>query len=73
MTDKIAIMGSGILAKVFAERARELGIESHCFSFNPADLACDVVDCFHEINILDTDSISKICKDEGITGVIATT
>lgn len=73
MADRIAIMGSGILAKVFAERARELGIESHCFSFNPTDLAVAVVDYFHEVNILDTDSISKICKDEGITGVIATT
>lgn len=66
-------MGSGILAKVFAERARELGIESHCFSFNSKDIACDVVDYFHEIDIFDIDSITKICSENCVSGVIATT
>lgn len=73
MKDKIAIMGSGILAKVFAERARELGIESHCFSFDSMDLACDVVDYFHEVSIFDTDKIIEICKRDKINGIIATT
>ncbi|EGP4746874.1 ATP-grasp domain-containing protein [Enterococcus faecium] len=73
MTDKIAIMGSGILAKIFAERAKELGIESHCFSFDPTDLACSVVDYFYEVNIFDTNTITNICKKKEIGGVIATT
>ena len=73
MTDKIAIMGSGILAKIFAERAKELGIESHCFSFDSTDIACRVVDYFYKVNIFDTNTITKICKEKGIGGVIATT
>ncbi|EMF0615119.1 hypothetical protein G9L35_002410, partial [Enterococcus faecium] len=73
MTDKIAIMGSGILAKIFAERAKELGIESHCFSFDPTDVACSVVDYFYEVNIFDTNTITNICKKKEIGGVIATT
>lgn len=71
--DKIAIMGSGILAKVFAERARELNIESHCFSFDRKDLACSYVDYFHEVDIFDTETITKICRENNICGVIATT
>lgn len=60
--DKIAIIGSGILAKVFADRAKEIGIETHCFSFDKNDVACHSVDYFHEINIFDTDTIVDICK-----------
>ena len=62
--DKIAIIGSGILAKVFADRAKEIGIETHCFSFDKNDVACHSVDYFHEIDI---------CKKNGIGGVVATT
>lgn len=71
--DKIAIIGSGIMAKVVADRARELGIESHCFSFDSSDIACSAVDHFHEVNIFDTDEIIQICKENKISGVIATT
>lgn len=70
---KIAIIGSGILAKVFAERARELNIESHCFSFNSNDVACKYVDFFHEVNVFDVDTITEICKKNNVKGVIATT
>lgn len=70
---KIGIIGSGILSKEIAERARELGIESHCFSFNDKDVACPFVDCFHKINIFDTDKIIGICKRENVTGIIPTT
>lgn len=71
--DKIAIIGSGIMAKVIADRARELKIESHCFSFDSNDIACSVVDFFHEVNIFDTDEIIHICDENKINGVIATT
>jgi biotin carboxylase len=71
--DKIAIIGSGIMAKVVADRARELGIESHCFSFDNSDIACSAVDAFHEVDIFDTDEIIHICEENQIAGVIATT
>ena len=70
---KIALIGSGILSKEIAERARELNIETHCFSFNDQDVACPYVDFFHKVNIFDIDIITEICKREGIGGVIPTT
>ncbi len=71
--DKIAVIGSGIMAKVVGDRARELGIESHCFSYDSSDIACNAVDYFHEVNIFDTDEITRICLENKVTGVIATT
>lgn len=70
---KIALIGSGILSKEIAERAREINIETHCFSFNSKDVACECVDYFHNVNIFDVDAITKICKEVGVTGVIPTT
>lgn len=71
--DRIAIIGSGIIAKAIAIRARELKIESHCFSWDSHDVACAFVDFFHQVNIFDVDEITEICRKEGIQGVIATT
>lgn len=71
--DKIAIIGSGILAKAIAERARELKIETHCFSWDNQDIACTHVDYFHQLNIFEVDAITKICREAGVNGVIATT
>lgn len=70
---KIAIIGSGVMAKVIADRARELNIESHCFSWDRHDVACNSIDFYHEVNIFEVDEITKICKEYGINGVIATT
>lgn len=71
--DKIAIIGSGTIAKIFSERARELNIESHCFSWDKHDVACTSVDFFHEVNIFDIEKITHICKDNEVNGIIATT
>lgn len=69
----IALIGSGILSKELATRAKELGIETHCFSFNEKDVACNYVDFFHKIDIFDTERITKICKDYNVNGIIPTT
>jgi biotin carboxylase len=70
---KIAIVGSGVIAKTIAERAKELGIESHGFSFDSNDVACSSFTIFHEIDVFNVDEIIKICQTIGICGVIATT
>lgn len=71
--NKLAIIGTGVIAKTLTERCRELGVESHCFSFDRNDLASKTCDVFHEINIFDIEGIVEICRKEGISGVIATT
>ena len=71
--DKIAIIGSGYMAMILANRANELGIESHCFSYDQDSVAAKVAHKFHLINVLDTPGLIQVCRKEGITGVVATT
>lgn len=71
--NKIAIIGTGYMARIIAERAKELGIESHCFSNDENSVAAEVADYFHFVNILDVDTLLAICRKLEVTGVIATT
>ena len=71
--DRLAIIGTGYMARIIANRARELGIESHCFSNDANSVAGKVCDYFHNINILDTDALVNECRKIEINGVVATT
>lgn len=70
--DKLAIIGTGYMAKIIATRANELGIEPHCFSIDDNSVAAEVAH-FHRVNVLDVDSLTKVCRELGINGVVATT
>lgn len=70
---KIAIIGTGYMARIIAERAKKIGIESHCFSNDENSVAVSVADYFHNINILDLDKLLCECRKVRIDGVIATT
>lgn len=71
--NKLAVIGSGRMAWIVIRNAREMGIETHCFSNVESDYIHDVVDVFHNISIFEKDTIVNICLNEGIDGVIATT
>lgn len=71
--DKIAIVGAGYMAMIIADRAKELGVESHCFSNDENSVAIKSADYFHNVNILDVEELLKACEKIGINGVIATT
>lgn len=73
MTKKLAIIGAGHLAKIYADRCKELGVESHCFAWGKGAIARDSVDVFHEISVTEVDEILSICREIGIDGVVATT
>ena len=57
--DKIAIIGTGYMARIIASRAKELGVESHCFSNDSHSVAAEVADYFHYVNILDVDELLR--------------
>lgn len=71
--DKLAIIGSGYMARIIAERAKELKIESHCFSNDENSVAVNVADFFHNVSILDLDNLLLECEKIGINGVVTTT
>lgn len=70
---KLAIIGAGRMACIFAKNAREMHIETHCFAWDEGAIAKDYVDYFYPISIFEKEKILKKCKDIGINGIVATT
>ena len=69
----LAIIGAGYMASLFATKARELGIETHCFAWDKGAVAKSLVDMFYPISITEKDEILRICRSIPIDGVVATT
>lgn len=70
---KLAIIGSGRMAWIVGGNAREMGIETYCFSNVLTPYIKENVDHFIDISIFEKDKIVDICKENGVNGVIATT
>ncbi|MBP5664319.1 MAG: ATP-grasp domain-containing protein [Bacteroidales bacterium] len=70
---KLAIIGSGRMAWIFGREAKEMGIESHAFSFDNQCVAKETVTEHHLVNIMDMDKVLDICRQLKIDGVVPTT
>lgn len=70
---RLAIIGGGVMASYFGEACHRLGYEGHYFSMIDGKVDETKVDVFHEINIFEKDRIAEICKEIGVSGVVATT
>lgn len=70
---KLAIIGAGPMASIYANRARELGVETHCFAWAEGAMARDDVDVFHDISIMNFDAIEEVCRHERVNGILPTT
>lgn len=71
--EKLGIIGTGYMAMIIAQRAKELNIETHCFSVDDHSVAGTVVDYFHHVDVLDLDALIEACSKMKINGVVATT
>ena len=61
------------MAWIFGKNAKEMGVETHCFSFDEHAIARETVDYFHDISIKEKNHVLEACQDIGIDGVVATT
>jgi len=73
MCNSIAIIGAGVMAEVYAVKAREMNIDTHCFAWPEGAEAKDMVDYFYPISIFEMDTILEICREKQIGGVVCTT
>ena len=71
--DKLAIIGTGYMARIIAQRAKKIGVETHCFSNDEHSVAGEVCDYFHNVNILNVELLAEKCAELEINGVVATT
>lgn len=66
---KLAIIGASYLQLPLVKKAKEMGIETHCFAWIDGAVCNEFADFFYPISILDKDLILEKCKEIGIDGI----
>lgn len=70
MKPKLAIIGASYLQLPLVLKAKEMGIETHCFAWSEGAVCDGVADFFYPISIREKDIILKKCQDIGIDGIV---
>ena len=73
MMKKLAIIGGGRMAGIFAKNAKEMNVETHCFSPKKGMIESELFDYCYDVDVLNVDKVLDICKKIKIDGVVATT
>lgn len=66
---KLAIIGASYLQLPLVQKAKELGIETHCFAWIDGAVCKDIADFYYPISILEKETILDICKKVKIDGI----
>lgn len=66
---KLAIIGASYLQLPLVEKAKEMGIEIHCFAWPDGAVCKDIADYFYPISILEKEDILKKCIEINIDGI----
>lgn len=69
MVKRLAIIGGSYLQLPIVKKAKEMGIEVHCFSWRDGAVCADVADYFYPISIIEKDEILKKCQEIEIDGI----
>lgn len=66
---KLAIIGASYLQLPLVQKAKEMGIETHCFAWTEGAVCKDVANFFYTVSILEKEEILEICKKIKIDGI----
>jgi len=66
---KIAIIGASYLQLPLVLKAKEMGIETHCFAWEDEAVCKDVSDYFYPISIVEKEQILEVCQRICINGI----
>lgn len=66
---KLAIIGASYLQLPLVEKAKKMGIETHCFAWPEGAVCKDISDYFYPISILEKEEILDKCIEIGIHGI----
>ncbi len=66
---KLAIIGASYLQLPLVEKAKKMGIETHCFAWSEGALCKEIADYFYPISILEKDDILQKCIENNIDGI----
>lgn len=68
---KLAIIGASSGQLPICLKAKEMGLEVHCFAWPEGAVCREVVDYFHPVSIVEKDEIVRICSELNINGVVS--
>ena len=66
---KLAVIGASYLQLPLVKKAKEMGLEVHCFAWAEGAVCKDLADYFYPISIVEKEEILKICQGIGIDGI----
>jgi len=66
---KLAVIGGSYLQLPLIMKAKEMGLETHCFSWRDGAVCADYADYFYPISIIEKEEILKVCQEKGIDGI----
>jgi biotin carboxylase len=66
---KLAIIGASYLQIPLVVKAKELGIETHCFAWEDGAVCKEIADFFYPLSILEKEQILEICQNVCIDGI----
>lgn len=67
---RIAVIGGSYLQLPAVVKAREMGLEVHCFSWADGAVCADYADFFYPVSIIEKDAILEKCRGIGIDAVV---
>lgn len=70
--NKLAIIGASTGQLPLVRKARQKGIETHCYAWADGAVCRNECDFFHDISIYDIDAIVESCQRVGVDGVVST-
>ena len=66
---KLAVIGASYLQSPLVKKAKEMGLEVHCFAWAEGAVCKELADYFYPISIVEKEEILKICQEVGIDGI----
>lgn len=69
MQNKLAVIGASYLQLPLVKKAKEMGLEVHCFAWAEGAVCKESADYFYPISIVEKEDILRICQEVGIDGI----
>lgn len=66
---KLAVIGASYLQLPLVKKAKEMGLEVHCFAWTEGAVCKELADYFYPISIVEKEEILKVCQEIGIDGI----
>ncbi|MBE9468633.1 MAG: ATP-grasp domain-containing protein [Bacteroidetes bacterium] len=66
---KLAVIGASYLQLPLVQKAKEMGLEVHCFAWEDGAICKNISDYFYAISIVNKEEILEVCKQIGIDGI----